>query len=169
MKEVGIDDLLEDSTIDRMHITTVTGRMARSTKNNKTTRYDEALRAYTMRCQRYTIQEIADELEVSRHTAERRIEDGRLLVPLEDVEEARTKDLHFIDQALAALMPALLRGDARAHGSARGWLNRRAALLGLDAPKVLDVNHSGEVAVTTPIDQEIRELSALLGIPLDQV
>ena len=89
--------------------------------------------------------------DITAALAERRIEEAHQVDQLRIVEAARLDRLFYIVYRLA------LRGDLPAIDRALRLMERRARLLGLDAPARADIKVSDE------IDVEIEQLLAQLG------
>lgn len=94
-------------------------------------------RAWELRLRGMSVRKIAEEIGVS-HTAvekmlKRTLEDLRGS-ELRDAEAVRDIELERLDALTSALWPDAMAGDAQAVGRLTELMNRRAKLLGLDAP-----------------------------------
>jgi hypothetical protein len=76
-------------------------------------------------------------------------------------EECRSQELDRLDRLQVAVWPSAMRGDEKAVANVLRIMDRRARLLGLDAP----IKHEMllEVADPTSIDAEVARLAAMLG------
>lgn len=83
-----------------------------------------------------------------------------LKIIYEEVEETRKMEMDRLDNAQAKIMPAVNRGDLQAVHALIRIMERRAKLLGLDAP----IKHEVEVNYydTDSIDAEVARLASLL-------
>jgi hypothetical protein len=91
---------------------------------------------------------IARQLGISRQTVNRDIHwlmEQYRQAALIDVAAEKGQDLLRIEAALASLWPRVMSGTVSAHVAALGWMERRAKLLGLDAPKVLRIDVEAEI------------------------
>lgn len=71
----------------------------------------------------------------------------RLLVQVsETAEEVKQLELARLDAMLRGLWVKALRGDVRSIGAALSIMDRRARYLGLDAPKLIEVDWRQEIA-----------------------
>ena len=96
-------------------------------------------RALELRKAGLTYQQIADALGYGSHSAaQKAIQSGLKAIIREPAEELRTLELERLDKMLASHWPAVTKGHVRSTEVALRIMERRAALLGLDAPK--DVN-----------------------------
>lgn len=104
---------------------------------------------------------IAEELGYANHTgaykavqrAFRRLE-ARVA---EDAAMNRSLDLGRLDEAIAGLVPQVREGNDRAVKALVAVLERRAKLLGLDAPTKTDLTTDG------------RPMKALIGVELERI
>jgi hypothetical protein len=120
-----------------------------------------------MRRRRATFDQIGRALGVTRQRAHEIYRSALAEIPAQQLEEHRAEELMLIDDAINHLMK-IARGDAtsprtavEAWNAIRGWADRKARLLGLDAP----ARHSLEVITTEAIEAEIARLEAELGPP----
>lgn len=109
--------------------------------------------------------EIGKRMGISRQRAQQLYAQALAEIPAAQVEEHRVEELMLIDDAISDLL-GLARDHDRprtaveAWNSIRGWAERKARLLGLDAPE----RH--EYISLDAIDREIAKLNAQLGLPL---
>jgi hypothetical protein len=116
-----------------------------------------------LRRQRISFDEIGPIVGLAPRVCRRRYNRALAEIPAQHVDEHRAEELMLIDDAIADLM--ILARDAKisarsrieAWSTIRGWAERKAKLLGLDAPT--------QVVTIDKVDQEIaalqRELAAL--------
>lgn len=119
-----------------------------------------------LRRQRCSFAEIAQQLGISQTRAFQIYREALAAIPAQNVEEHRAEELALIDDAIADLLPVARNHDqprtaVEAWNAIRGWAERKAKLLGLDAPAKV------EVLTLDAIDAEIRKLSAELGVPAE--
>jgi len=105
----------------------------------------------------WTYQRIADHLSVSVSTAFDRVKRAVRNIPAEAVDEHRRIEGERMDNLLSTYMPQALAGDVKSADFVLKVLDRRAKLLGLDAPT------KTEVITLDAIDAEIRRLELQLG------
>lgn len=117
----------------------------------------EALR---LRSSGMTYREIAERQVTDVSTAHRRVARALEAVPYEAVEHHRQVEMERLDNLTAALWPSAMAGNVRAVEMVLKTMDRRAALLGLDAPR----RKSVEVITPDLIGAEIRRLEQELGI-----
>jgi hypothetical protein len=118
-----------------------------------------------LRRRRLTFDEIGAELGVSRQRAHAIWRAALAEIPAAQLDEHRIEELALIDDAIANLMPIARdhkrpRSAIEAWNAIRGWAERKAKLLGLDAPGKRQI----EVITADVIDREIARLEAELGI-----
>ena len=115
-----------------------------------------------MRRRRMTFDQIAETVGVSPTRAQQLYHSALAEIPAADVEEHRAEEQVLIDDATSDLMtiakdPTVSpRTRIEAWNSIRGWAERKAALLGLDAKGKV------EVISIDQIDREIARLCAEL-------
>ena len=120
-------------------------------------------RVLELRRQRWTFVDIAEELGLSRQRAQQLYDSALAEFPAANLEEHRAEELVLIDDATRHLMTIAKDQKASHHArieawnSIRGWAERKARLLGLDAPE----RH--EVITVAQIDREIARLTAELS------
>ena len=98
---------------------------------------------------------IAEQLDVSQPTISRdirAIEADWQATAVQDIAAAKGKDLERIERAVAGIWPKVKNGDERAVAQFVNLLQRRAKLLGLDAPQRQE--HTGRDG--EPIQHEHR-------------
>lgn len=139
--------------------------------NHSTKRVDTAFRrreALAMRQRGKSFQEIADELGYSsRGAASSDISKMIKELPQENAHNLRKIEVERMDQLLDAMWDKAMKGDGWAVDRCLKIMERRAKLLGLDAPIVTKV----EMVTEDVIDKQIRELERqqqLLGLPVGQ-
>lgn len=66
----------------------------------------------------------------------------------EPAEQVRELEIDRLDRMLLALQPKIDAGDTRAIDTALRIMERRARLLGLDAPQSIDVTSKGDALIT---------------------
>jgi len=115
----------------------------------------EALR---MRSRGYTYQQIADNMGCSKPTAYARVQRALAAIPAEAAEEYRRLENDRLDTLQAiAMHEAMTKKSMQAIDRVLHIMDRRAKLLGLDAPT------KTEVITLDAIDAEIRRLETQLG------
>lgn len=113
------------------------GRKPRSTKEQVMAR---RRRVFEQRIQGMSIQKIADKEGLSYWQIHQDLEAAARLVDVTKyLEHELHLDLQRLDQLFYAWFPAAIAGDADAARIALTIMDRRAKLLGLDAPKRVDV------------------------------
>lgn len=116
-----------------------------------------------MRRARLSFAEIGRRLDISGQRAGQLYRLALAEVPAQQIEEHRAEELDLIDTAVNRLLALAADGSVsprtriEAWNSIRGWAERKAKLLGLDAP----TKH--EVVTLDAIDREIARLSAELS------
>lgn len=134
-------------------------------KAGATTSIDAAERraeVVKLRRQRLTFDAIGKQLGITAQRAFQIYRAALAAVPAQQVDEHRAEELGLIDDAIRDLLDIALDHDrprtaVEAWGQIRGWAERKAKLLGLDAP----TRH--EVVTLDVIDAEIARLTAELG------
>ena len=111
-----------------------------------------------------TYRQIAEELNIAPSTVGERIKDGidRLVTPA--AEDMRRVELARLDLYLNVLEPKVATGDLKAIETALKVQDRRAKLLGLDKPILVEVTNP-----VGSIDAEVARLEAELGLAQPQV
>lgn len=115
-----------------------------------------------LRRRRLTFDQIGRALGVSKERAWKIYQEALAQVPAAHVDEHRAEELMLIDDAISDLLKIAKDHDkprtaVEAWSAIRGWAERKAKLLGLDAP----TRH--EVLTIDAIDAEIRMLRAQMG------
>lgn len=117
---------------------------------------DRTNRAVTMRVQGHTLQEIADALGYANsggaHKAVQRGLKQRAKEQAGDRDELIARDLELIDTIIKGMIPAILKGTPRSAEVALKAIERRAALLGTNAPVKVDAK------ITDALAAEIEDL-----------
>lgn len=125
---------------------------------------EQQARALALRKQGWTYQEIADELGYANPSGPFKAITKALKALIQEPTDAlRRMELERLDLILKSLMPALLKGSPRHAEVALKAMDRRAALLGLDAPKVTEDHR--HVTVRVMAEQIARDL----GLSVDEV
>ena len=115
----------------------------------------EALR---LRSRGYTYQQIADNMGCSKPTAFERVKRALAAIPAEAAEEYRRLENDRLDTLQAiAMHEAVTKKSMQAIDRVLHIMDRRAKLLGLDAPT------RTEIITLDAIDAEIRKLENQLG------
>jgi hypothetical protein len=124
-------------------------------------------KALELRKKGWSYNEIGAQLGISRVAAFQSV--MRVLAAYEDdikeqVPRVRQLELQRLDSMLTKLQPRINQGDDRAINSALKIGERRAKLMGLDAP--VEVSHTGEIQLVPDeqLDAEIRQLASMLGV-----
>jgi predicted DNA-binding protein (UPF0251 family) len=117
----------------------------------------EALR---LRSQGLTYRQIASRLGVNESTAYRRVQRALEAIPFEEVSEYRQLEQVRLDALQQAIWDKAMSGDLRAIDRVLAILQRRAKLLGLDAPTRNQVELSDFTA--EDIAAEVQRLERLL-------
>ena len=117
-----------------------------------------------LRRQRLTQADIARQLGISQQRVSQLYAQALAEVPAAQVAEHRAEELMLIDDAIADLLPIARdhtrpRSAVEAWNAIRGWADRKARLLGLDAPARSKV----EVITEEMVDAEIRRLETEMG------
>jgi hypothetical protein len=116
-----------------------------------------AAEALELRTQGLTYREIGNRLGVDASTAFRRCQNALAEIPAQAVEEHRHVELARLDALLSACWQEAMQGKASAIRSALGIIDRRAKILGLDAPT------RSQTLDWALVDRELARLDALLG------
>jgi len=121
-------------------------------------------KALELRKKGWSYNEIGAQLGISRVAAFQSV--MRVLAAYEDdikeqVPRVRQLELQRLDSMLTKLQPRINQGDDRAINSALKIGERRAKLMGLDAP--VEVSHTGEIQLVPDeqLDAEIRQLASI--------
>lgn len=120
-----------------------------------------------LRRRRATFEQIGRALGVSKERAWKLYQEALAEIPAAHVDEHRAEELILIDDAIADLLKVARDHDrprtaVEAWNSIRGWAERKAKLLGLDAPQQI------EHFTIDAIDAQLRILKAEMGeLPLD--
>jgi len=114
-----------------------------------------------LRRQRLSLAEIGRRMGISHQRVSQLYSQALAEIPVHQVEEHRAEELILIDDAINDLLPiardhARPRSAVEAWNAIRGWAERKAKLLGLDAPERL------EFITIDEIDREIAQLNAQL-------
>jgi hypothetical protein len=110
-----------------------------------------------------TFDAIGHQLGISSQRAGRIFHDALAALPRHDIDELRTEETELIDHAVNSLIGIATdnttspKTRVEAWSAIRGWAERKARLLGLDAPKT----HA--VLTLDAIDAQIATLEAELG------
>lgn len=114
--------------------------------------------ALKLRSRGYTYQQIADHMACSKPTAYARVQRALAAIPAEAAEEYRRLENDRLDTLQAiAMHEVVTKKSMQAIDRVLHIMDRRAKLLGLDAPT------KTEVITLDAIDAEIRRLETQLG------
>ena len=111
-----------------------------------------------------TFDALGHQLGISSQRAGHIFHDALAALPRYGIDELRAEETELIDHAVNSLMTiatgnnALARTRVEAWSATRGWAERKARLLGLDAPK------TQAVLTLDAIDAQIAALEAELGL-----
>jgi transposase-like protein len=108
----------------------------------RATRKQEAL---TMRLAGVSIRTIAARLNVHPSTVYAWVKDAIAAIPQEQADELRALELERLDTMLASIWRDVLAGDTRAVDAALRIMQRRAALLNLDASHAAGLEQVGNL------------------------
>jgi len=100
-----------------------------------------------------TYRDVAAELGVTVHTAFRYVEQALDAVIREPAEQVREMELQRLDRLYKAASPAAESGDAMMIAACLKIQERRARLLGLDAPESLPTGNQS-IAIVVGVDAE---------------
>lgn len=138
------------------------GRGESATSPRRLTANERQAKALALRKSGLTYEAIAEQLGYSsREGARKAIETALRNTIQEPADELRRLECERLDAMLAALWWRVEAGHPQAVDAALRVMARRAALLGLDAPKRVDVRYL--------IEQEARRVAESRGLPLDEV
>jgi len=121
-------------------------------------------RVVELRRSRLTFDAIGHQLGISSQRAGRIFSDALAALPRHGIDELRVEETELIDHAVNSLMTIATdnttsaRARVEAWAAIRRWAERKARLLGLDAPKT----HA--VLTLDAIDAQIAALEAELGL-----
>jgi len=140
--------------------------------DERLTAAERRARVIQLRRSRVTFEEIGKALGISRQRAHKIYSDALRELPARDLAEHRAEELTLIDDALRALM--IIAHDQGVHArtrveawnAARGWAERKARMLGLDAPTQHRIDVIDDAAVWAKL-QEMAEEFDDLGRPED--
>lgn len=132
--------------------------------DQRVTAAERRARVIQLRRHRATFEDIGKVLGISRQRAHKIYSDALREIPAPHLDEHRAEELVLIDDALRSLM--IIAADAsvtartrvEAWNAARGWAERKARLLGLDAP----TQHRVDVIDDRVIDAELLRLTGEL-------
>lgn len=117
---------------------------------------DRTNRAVTMRVQGHTFDDIAEALGyANRSGAIKAVQRGlkqRAKEQAGDRDELIARDLELIDTIIKGMIPAIIKGTPRSAEVALKAIERRAALLGTNAPMKIDAK------ITDAMMAEVEEL-----------
>lgn len=140
--------------------------MPETEPGQRVTAAERRAQVIAMRRSRATFDQIGRALGVSRQRAHELYRQALAEIPAAQLEEHRAEELMLIDDAIADLMiiardHSRPRSAVEAWNAIRGWADRKARLLGLDAPR----RQAVEVITSEMIETEISRLEAELGPP----
>ena len=125
--------------------------------------------AVDLRLQGMTYREIGQELGVTPTRARQLVAEALAAIEkdtAESAEELRRLELDRLDQLQSGLWEAAAGGNLKAVGAALKIMERRARLVGLDAPTRTENAH-GHSYLDQLSDAELREEARRHGIPVD--
>lgn len=133
---------------------------------HRVTAAERRAQVVALRRGRATFDQIGGALGVSKQRAHELYTQALAEIPAAQVDEHRAEELLLIDDAIADLMVIARdhskpRTSVEAWNAIRGWADRKARLLGLDAPR----RQAIEVITAELIEREITRLEAELGPP----
>jgi hypothetical protein len=97
--------------------------------------------AINLRMAGASYQEIADQLGYADHTGARKaVLTAMSMKVIEPVKLMRRLELYRLDELQSAVYPRAMEGDLKALGAVLKIMERRAALMGLDSPKKVNIN-----------------------------
>lgn len=136
--------------------------MARTNKNSTkaTSKVEKQRQALELRRAGRGYQEIADRLHVSLSTAHGYVDDAMAEARAQieaDASEIKAEEISRLDGMLAGLWDFATSGDVQAVDRVLKIMERRAKLLGLDAPA--KIGHGGDPDAPPVGLQEIKSLS----------
>lgn len=120
-------------------------------------RIEDEIKALELRRAGVTYPEIGQQLGINPGTAHRYVFAALARTQQEPADEVRKIEVDRLDRMQRAYWPGVLRGDEKAGQLMLRIQERRAKLLGLDAP----VKH--DVTLTDAVSAEIAELAQQLG------
>jgi len=128
---------------------------------------EHEMKALQMRREGFSYPEIASKMGITQAGAFQCV--MRVLAAFEDdikelVPSVRQIELQRLDYYLSKLKERINQGNDKAIGSALRIQERRAKLMGLDAP--VEISHSGEIQLIPDdqLDTEIHQLATSLGM-----
>jgi Sigma-70, region 4 len=133
---------------------------------HRVTAAERRAQVVALRRGRATFDQIGRALGISKQRAHELYKQALAEIPAAQVSEHRAEELMLIDDAIRNLMPIARdhtrpRSAVEAWNAIRGWAERKARLLGLDAPR----RQAIEVITSDVIAAEITRLEAELGPP----
>jgi len=138
-----------------------------SGSDQRVTAAERRAQVVALRRRRATFDQIGRALGISKERAWKLYQEALAQVPAAQVDEHRAEELVLIDDAIADLMKIARVHDkpmtsVEAWNSIRGWAERKAKLIGLDAPTRF------EHLTLDAIDAQLRVLKAEMGeLPMD--
>jgi hypothetical protein len=135
-----------------------------SRSGQRVTAAETRARVIELRRRRATFDDIGRALGISRQRAHQIYCRSLAEIPAADLAEHRAEELTLIDDAIRDLMPIArdhtqARSAIEAWNAIRGWTDRKARLLGLDAP----AQHKIDVITEDTVNAEIARLEAQIG------
>jgi hypothetical protein len=110
------------------------GRKSLKTNEKVIARAARVAEAMQYRIMGYTFEQIGDQLGVTRQAAHQMVLEGLAATLQEPSDELRTLEVSRLDQMLVKVYEDAVKGDIRAIDSVLKIQERRAKLLGIDAP-----------------------------------
>jgi hypothetical protein len=132
----------------------------------KVEKLEQKSKAIQMRMLRFSYRAIAERLGITHTTAERWVAEAMgeyNQTRLQGAEKLRERELAHLDYLITKLAPKIEAGDTGAIGSAVRVSERRARLLGLDAPAKVEVTNTVlHIDYSKLSDGELQTLQTLL-------
>ena len=114
-----------------------------------------------------SIRTIAELMGISRSTVQRRQDAGIAQLPVQNAEQLRKVELARLDSYLAALDDRVRAGDPASVQAALRVSDRRAKLLGLDAPVELHATVTELTEAEAELQQMLREARVAVAMEED--
>ncbi len=118
-------------------------------------KFDVMWEMYEYRKTGMSLREIAKRMSCSHEKVRKYLQEAGRAILLPGVEEYRKLEDERLDTMLKALMPTIMKGEARAVEVAIKLLERRAKLHGLDKP----IEYNITTQEITEYDRELSELA----------
>ena len=138
------------------------GKGASSASPRRISAREKQAKALKLRLAGATFQEIADKVGYAgRQSAQKAVTKAMQDTIQEPADELRRLEMMRLDRLQLAVWPAAMRGDVKAVTAVLRIMVRRSNLLGLDAPRRLDIRHA--------VEEEARRLAQELGLDPDEI